>query len=78
MKNNQENQKYLSESQFREFKKLASGLTNKLEDSVNTMKDFMELRESFYKEGLELSKQQADEMNELQERLSKCLDYFDF
>ena len=42
------------------------------------MKDFLVLRESFYKEGLELSKQQADEMNELQERLSKCLDYFDF
>ena len=34
MENNKENQRYLSESQFREFKKLASGLTNKLEDSV--------------------------------------------
>ena len=75
MENNKENQRYLSESQFREFKKLARGLTNKLEDSVETMKDLMELRESFYKEGLELSKQQADEMDELQEILSKCLDY---
>lgn len=68
--------KILNEKDFREFKKLAIGLTHKLEKSVQLFDEVVKLRVKFIEEGYEMSKKQLEEIDEYENRIQECLDYF--
>lgn len=69
--------KILNEKDFRELKKLAIGLTHKLEESVDLFEQVVNMRVKFLDEEMELSEEQIEELEEYENRTQDCLDYFD-
>ena len=69
--------KILNKKDFREFKKLAIGLTHKLEEFVDLFEQVVNMRAKFLDEEMELSEKQIEELEEYENRTQDCLDYFD-
>lgn len=66
--------KIISEKDFRGFKKINIGLTNKLEECVDLFEVILMFREELLEEGYELSENQLSELSEYEDRINKCLE----
>lgn len=65
--------KNVEEKDFREYKKLGIGITHKLEECVELIKEFKEMKDRLQEQGYELSEEQYNEIEEYDDRIEKCL-----
>lgn len=68
--------KTINEIDFREYKKLAIGLTHEMEDVKDKFEKIMNMKKDFEKSKLEMTDEQINEIKEYEDRLQECIEYF--
>ena len=68
--------KVMSASEFKEYKKKSVDLVLEMENLKNSVKEFLEIKRKFENSQIYMSREQEDDLDIIEERISRCIDYF--
>lgn len=68
--------KVMSVSDFKEYKKKSVDLVLEMENLKNSIKELLEMKRKFENSQIYMSREQEDDLDIIEERISRCIDYF--
>ena len=66
----------MSACEFKEYKKKSVDLVLEMENLKNSVKEFLEIKREFENSQIYMSREQEDDLDIIEERISRCIDYF--
>ena len=68
--------KVMSDNDFKEYKKKSVDLVLEMENLKNSIKELLEMKRKFENSQIYMSREQEDDLDIIEERISRCIDYF--
>ena len=68
--------KVMNVSDFKEYKKKSVDLVLEMENLKNSIKELLEMKRKFENSQIYMSREQEDDLDIIEERISRCIDYF--
>lgn len=68
--------KVMSDNDFKEYKKKSIDLVLEMKNLKNSIEDFLEIKEKFERLQIYMSREQEEDLDIIEEKISKYIDYF--
>lgn len=68
--------KVMSDNDFKEYKKKSIDLALEMKSLKNSIEDFLEIKEKFERLQIYMSREQEEDLDIIEEKISEYIDYF--
>ncbi len=68
--------KVMSDNDFKEYKKKSIDLVLEMKNLKNSIEDFLEIKEKFERLQIYMSREQEEDLDIIEEKISEYIDYF--